>query len=55
MIAFIKQAQRILEVRDLFTKHEFVSIFNTDRGSQFTGNDFIEPLKKNGIAISMVG
>ena len=30
-------------------------IFNTDQGSQFTGQDWIEELKKNGIKISMDG
>jgi putative transposase len=30
-------------------------IFNTDQGSQFTGNDFIDVLRIHGIAISMDG
>lgn len=30
-------------------------IFNTDQGSQFTSNDFTEPLLKQGILISMDG
>jgi putative transposase len=30
-------------------------IFNTDQGSQFTGNDFIDVLRVHGIAISMDG
>lgn len=30
-------------------------IFNTDQGSQFTGQDWIEELKKNEIKISMDG
>ena len=30
-------------------------IFNTDQGSQFTGRDFIAPLQKAGIQISMDG
>ena len=30
-------------------------IFNTDQGSQFTSAEFIDVLKKNGIAISMDG
>ena len=30
-------------------------IFNTDQGSQFTGNDFTEELESNGIQISMDG
>lgn len=30
-------------------------IFNTDQGSQFTSNDFLKPLKKHEIQISMDG
>ena len=30
-------------------------IFNTDQGSQFTSSEFLAPLKKRGIAISMDG
>jgi putative transposase len=30
-------------------------IFNTDQGSQFTSDDFIEVLKNHGISISMDG
>ena len=30
-------------------------IFNTDQGSQFTSDDFIKPLKNNGVQISMDG
>jgi hypothetical protein len=30
-------------------------IFNTDQGSQFTGDDFTEVLRVHGIAISMDG
>lgn len=30
-------------------------IFNTDQGAQFTSNDFTQPLKDHGIAISMDG
>jgi putative transposase len=30
-------------------------IFNTDQGSQFTGNDFIDVLRVHGVAISMDG
>jgi putative transposase len=30
-------------------------IFNTDQGSQFTGNEFTGLLKKHGVTISMDG
>ena len=30
-------------------------IFNTDQGSQFTDADFIEPLQKHGVSVSMDG
>jgi putative transposase len=35
--------------------NEKPEIFNTDQGSQFTSQAFVEQLKKNGIAISMDG
>jgi putative transposase len=30
-------------------------IFNTDQGSQFTGDDFLDVLRDNGVSISMDG
>jgi putative transposase len=30
-------------------------IFNTDQGSQFTGDDFLDVLRDHGVAISMDG
>jgi len=36
-------------------EHGVPEIFNTDQGSQFTGNDFIDVLKRHNIQISMDG
>jgi putative transposase len=42
-------------VEEALSKNEKPEIFNTDQGSQFTSDDFIGLLRKNGIAISMDG
>jgi len=36
-------------------EHKSPEIFNTDQGSQYTGNAFTEALKGSGIKISMDG
>ena len=42
-------------LEDALAKHGRPEIFNTDQGSQFTGEAFIGVLASNGIAISMDG
>ena len=42
-------------VEEALSKHDKPEIFNTDQGSQFTGEAFTQQLKKNEIAISMDG
>jgi putative transposase len=42
-------------LQDALIKHGKPEIFNTDRGSQFTGAAFTGVLTDNGIAISMDG
>jgi putative transposase len=42
-------------LEEALTKHGKPEIFNTDQGSQFTGDAFTGVLIKNGIAISMDG
>jgi putative transposase len=42
-------------VEEALSKNEKPEIFNTDQGSQFTSDDFIGLLRKNGIDISMDG
>ena len=42
-------------LEEALTKHGRPEIFNTDQGSQFTGDAFTGVLIKNGIAISMDG
>ena len=42
-------------LEEALSKNEKPEIFNTDQGSQFTSQAFVEQLKKNGIAISMDG
>ena len=42
-------------LEEAIEKYGAPDIFNTDQGSQFTGDSFIEVLKKHGIAISMDG
>ena len=42
-------------LEEALAKHGKPEIFNTDQGSQFTGNDFTGVLIKNAIAISMDG
>ena len=37
------------------SEHGRPEIFNTDQGSQFTGDDFTDVLRVHGIAISMDG
>jgi transposase InsO family protein len=52
-----KRVQRLMQLMGL---EEALSqgrqeIFNTDQGSQFTGDDFIDVLRAHGVAISMDG
>ena len=42
-------------LEEAIMKHGKPEIFNTDQGSQFTSDDFIDILKANGISISMDG
>ena len=42
-------------LEDALARHGNPDIFNTDQGSQFTGEAFTNVLIKNGIAISMDG
>jgi len=42
-------------LKSALRKHNRPGIFNTDQGSQYTGNAFTGTLKKNGIKISMDG
>ncbi len=42
-------------VEEAFTKFGTPEIFNTDQGSQYTSNDFIDLLKKSQVKISMDG
>ena len=42
-------------LEEALSRNEKPEIFNTDQGSQFTSQAFVEQLKKNGIAISMDG
>lgn len=42
-------------VQEAFDKYGTPEIFNTDQGSQYTSNDFIELLKKSEVRISMDG
>lgn len=42
-------------LNEAIEKHSPPEIFNTDQGSQFTSDAFIEVLKSNGIQISMDG
>jgi putative transposase len=42
-------------LEEALARHGKPEIFNTDQGSQFTGNDFTGVLAKNAIAISMDG
>lgn len=42
-------------LEEALARHGKPKIFNTDQGSQFTGNDFTGVLAKNAIAISMDG
>jgi putative transposase len=42
-------------LEEALARHGKPEIFNTDQGSQFTGYDFTETLKSNGIRISMDG
>jgi putative transposase len=39
-------------LQEAFSKYGQPEIFNSDQGSQFTSDDFIEPLKDRGVAIS---
>lgn len=42
-------------LEEAFARHDRPEIFNTDQGSQFTGNDFTGVLKWHGVEISMDG
>jgi putative transposase len=42
-------------LREAIAKYGVPEIFNTDQGSQFTDGEFIDVLRKHGIAISMDG
>ena len=42
-------------LEEALARHGRPEIFNTDQGSQFTGEDFTGVLTRNGIAISMDG
>ena len=42
-------------LQEAFSKHGQPEIFNSDQGSQFTSDDFIEALEERGVAISMDG
>ena len=42
-------------VQEAFEKYGKPEFFNTDQGSQYTSNDFIDLLKKNEVKISMDG
>ncbi len=42
-------------LEEALSKNEKPEVFNTDQGSQFTGEAFTARLKENGIAISMDG
>ncbi len=42
-------------LKEALERHGSPEIFNTDQGSQFTGSDFTDELKKHGIRISMDG
>ena len=42
-------------VEEAIAKHGCPEIFNTDQGCQFTDSDFVDLLKRHGIAISMDG
>jgi len=44
-----------LALNSAFRKHNGPEIFNTDQGSQYTGNAFTGTLKEKGIKISMDG
>ncbi len=42
-------------LQETLSKHPSPEVFNTDQGSQFTSNEFIEILLENGVEISMNG
>ena len=42
-------------LKDALRKYGTPAIFNTDQGSQFTSNGFIQILKEAGVEISMDG
>ena len=42
-------------VEEALTRYGAPDIFNTDQGSQFTTEDFTEPLEARGVAVSMDG
>ena len=46
---------RVEALEEAITRHGAPRIVNTDQGSQFTGLEFIEALKRHDIAISMDG
>ena len=49
------EADFCVETLERVLTHSHCEIFNTDQGSQFTSNDFIDVLKENHIDISMDG
>jgi len=42
-------------LNEALSRYGMPEIFNTDQGAQFTSNDFTQPLKDHGVAISMDG
>jgi putative transposase len=42
-------------LQEAFKRHGTPEIFNTDQGSQFTDEDFIQPLLARGVRVSMDG
>ena len=60
--AFNEAASRCIDaafcveaLEEAFSKYGTPETFNSDQGSQFTSDDFIEALKARGVAISMDG
>lgn len=50
-----KQAFCVETLEDALARHGKTEIFNTNQGSQFTGQAFTGVIAENGIAISMDG
>jgi putative transposase len=51
----VNELSAVRGAQDALARHGKPGIFNTDRGSQFTGSAFTGVLATNGIAISMDG